>query len=293
MPIFALLPLFYLLLLLNGLEEGLVGLLVHQPAHLRLVPDLDLEEPAVGVAAAVHQAGLLLEGAVHLQYRPGDGRVDLIRRLDALHGAHLFLFLRIAVLTILAHLGADLRALDVDDVAQRLLRVLGDAHRADGLVGGVQSDPLVLLAEANVCRQQQYDFGDICLAVTTFSQIENFKHVQVNDSTAERLTESNQCIFIFIILSLKVHLKISIAGCMALEGGEQGRQMAPVHAYHLQSGQYGQVGNLVVPAPHDGQVLQSSETVDGGKDWVSHCEIDLHHIHRQADQLTDPLGVLQ
>ena len=53
-------------------------------------------------------------------------------------------------LTILAHLCANLRTLDVDDVAQRLLGVRGDAHRADGLVGGVQSDPLVLFAEPNI-----------------------------------------------------------------------------------------------------------------------------------------------
>jgi hypothetical protein len=60
------------------------------------------------------------------------------------------------VLTASLNLRADRGELDEDDVAERLLRVLGDA---DGRNLAVDLDPLVVLRELLGCRQSVRMFG--------------------------------------------------------------------------------------------------------------------------------------
>lgn len=82
----------------------------------------------------VDGAGLLLEGAVGGGDGAGDGAVDVGGALDRLDGAE-----GVAGDELLALLGQ----LDVDDVAELLGGVLGDADDA-GRLGRVQVDPLVI-----------------------------------------------------------------------------------------------------------------------------------------------------
>lgn len=121
--------------------EGLVLLLTHEGLELldaRLV-DLDLCDPAAAVGVVfghlVDGAGLLLEAEVDLGDLAADGRVDVGGALDGLDGAD-----GVA----LGDLRALLGELDVDDVAQGVGGVLGDADDARLLVG-VEVDPLVVL----------------------------------------------------------------------------------------------------------------------------------------------------
>lgn len=121
--------------------ESLVLLSVHEGLDLldALLVDLDLCDPAAAVGVVlgdlVDGAGLLLEAGVDLGDLAGDGGVDVGGALDGLDGAD-----GIA----LGDGGALLGELDVDDVAQLLGGVLGNADDARLLVG-VEVDPLVVL----------------------------------------------------------------------------------------------------------------------------------------------------
>ncbi|KAI1696817.1 hypothetical protein Ddc_20123 [Ditylenchus destructor] len=93
---------------------------------------LDLEEPAGGQRVAVGKGRVGAQGFVDFGDLARDGGVDVGGGLDRLdHAGH---FLGGEAL-------ADFRQVDEDHVAQRVLRVDGDAHGGDA-VGGV--DPLVV-----------------------------------------------------------------------------------------------------------------------------------------------------
>lgn len=123
--------------------EGLVLLGIHESLELldALLVDLDLGDPATAVGVVlgdlVDGTGLLLEAEVDLGNLAGDGGVDVGGALDGLDGAD-----GVALGDLCALLGE----LDVNDVAQLLGRVLGNADDAGFLVG-VEVNPLVVLGE--------------------------------------------------------------------------------------------------------------------------------------------------
>ena len=109
----------------------------------------------LALGALVQKVGRVLELAVDLDDLASNGRKDVGRSLDRLDGTNLLcgsgrvssgsLPQRVRVeRTSCSNLGALGGELDVDDVAQRLGGVLGDADHAR-LVVGRQVDPLVVL----------------------------------------------------------------------------------------------------------------------------------------------------
>ena len=93
---------------------------VEQRAGLAGLGELEHDHPAA-VRIGVDRLRLVLQRGVDLDDFAGDRRVQLRDRLDRFDGAE-----RLALL----ERGADLRQLDVDDVAELLLRVVGDADLA-------------------------------------------------------------------------------------------------------------------------------------------------------------------
>ena len=82
---------------------------------------LDLEEPGI-VGALVDDFRRVFERAIHLDYLAADRRQHILRRLDRLHGGRL-----LAGRDRFAHF----RQVHVDDVAQCILGVVGDADDDD------------------------------------------------------------------------------------------------------------------------------------------------------------------
>mmetsp|Transcript_4209 Transcript_4209/g.10926 ORF Transcript_4209/g.10926 Transcript_4209/m.10926 type:complete len:206 (-) Transcript_4209:117-734(-) len=115
--------------------EGLVASGIHELVQLARVGELDLRHPAVCLRRRVDQRRLVVERLVDLHDLTRHRRVDVARSLDRLDRAH-----RVILLDARAHLGQ----IDEDNVAQLLLRVVGDANGADV---ALNLDPLVVLAE--------------------------------------------------------------------------------------------------------------------------------------------------
>lgn len=129
--------------LLLILRKCLVCSLVHQFLEV-LDPDfanLDLGYPATArtgvLGAVVDGGGLLLQQLVDGCDGACDGRVDIGSGLDGFHSAN-----GIAR----SNLHGDGWELDIDDIAQSMRCVLGDAN-GSGLVIWGQLDPLVVLGE--------------------------------------------------------------------------------------------------------------------------------------------------
>lgn len=125
------------------LDEGLVGLGVHQLVDLlgALLVDLDADDPAAAVAVVlgdlVDGGGLLLEQLVGGDDLAAHGGVDVGGALDRLDGAD-----GVALVDEVG--GRRLGQLHVDDVAELLGGVRRDADDAR-LAVGRQVDPLVVL----------------------------------------------------------------------------------------------------------------------------------------------------
>lgn len=123
-------------------RESLVGLGIHQLIKLlgTLLVDLDLDDPAAAIAIVlgdlVDGGGLLLQQHIALDDLALDGGVDVAGRLDGLDGAN--------GVTGLDKVARGLWELDVDNVAELVGGVLGDANGGGFAVGG-EVDPFVVL----------------------------------------------------------------------------------------------------------------------------------------------------
>src|SRR5204863_1846672 len=126
------------------LQERLVLLGRQELVPLGLVRGLDEDHPALAVGVRVHRLRLLRELGVGLDDLAGDGREEVGNRLDRLDDAE-GLARR--------HLGADLRQLDEDDVAELLLGVRGDA---DAHAVALLLRPLVLARVLEVLRDARH-----------------------------------------------------------------------------------------------------------------------------------------
>src|SRR6185312_15771673 len=118
---------------MQAFDEAVVSLLVHQVVHLLGIAYAQLHEPAIAHRVAVDAPGLAGELAVDGDDFARERREDLARRLDRFDHRRLLALL---------HAPADLRQLDIDDVAELALRVVGDADD-DGVA--LDADPLVIL----------------------------------------------------------------------------------------------------------------------------------------------------
>lgn len=122
---------------------SLVGLRVHQLIELlgTLLVNLDLDDPAAAVAVIlrnlVDDGGLLLEADVALDDLAADRGVDVAGALDGLDGAD--------GVTLVDEVAGGLGELDVDNVAELLGGVLGDANGGALAVGG-EVNPLVVVS---------------------------------------------------------------------------------------------------------------------------------------------------
>ena len=101
---------------------------------------LHLDHPGATVRFAVHQVRGIVQVGVSLDHLAGDRAVKVGGGLDGFHRAE-----NVAM----AEGRADLREVDERHVAQRGLRVVGDADDR-GTVGG-DLDPLVVLGVTEVC----------------------------------------------------------------------------------------------------------------------------------------------
>src|SRR5206468_2687306 len=116
-------------------RELLVLVRVHQVLELRLVLDLDLDQPALVVGVLVDDRGVVLEFGIDGGHRPGQRREQLRYRAYGLE-----LTERLALLHLVTHVGE----LDGDDLAELGLAVFGDAElRAVAL----DAQPEVILGE--------------------------------------------------------------------------------------------------------------------------------------------------
>jgi len=86
------------------------------------VSDPDLHHPAVAVGILVDELGVVGEPLVDFDELSRERRVDVRHRLDRLD---------LGVGLILGELRADRGSIEVDDVAERVLRVPGDAEGRD------------------------------------------------------------------------------------------------------------------------------------------------------------------
>ena len=83
-----------------------------------LVAQLHLHDP-VAEGVLIDQLGLVLKGLVDLNDRTGDGAHQVAGGLDALHGTEIVLGGELVIY---------LRHIDIDDIAQALLCVVGDTY---------------------------------------------------------------------------------------------------------------------------------------------------------------------
>src|SRR5438132_7483601 len=112
--------------------------------QLALVGELHPHHPAVAIRLRVHELRLLDDLHVALQHLARDGAVDIGGGLHRLHHTEA---------RELADRRALLGQLDEDDIAQLLLREVGDPDRG-GIA--VETDPLVLLRVAQVLRNGHF-----------------------------------------------------------------------------------------------------------------------------------------
>jgi hypothetical protein len=98
---------------------------VSEAREFARVLDGHTEKPAAILGRLIHKAGLLFKHAVDGFDLAGHRREDFARGLHALHDSSL-----IAARKSCARCGQ----FDEDDIAQRLLCIVGDAHRADSAI---------------------------------------------------------------------------------------------------------------------------------------------------------------
>src|SRR5262245_25171847 len=121
-------------------EEGLVLRLAHQALELRGLADGELGEPAAALRLLVDQARIAFELAIDRGHLARHRRVDLACRL------HRFDHRRLIAL---GECRADRWQLDEDDVAELVLRMLGDAEGRDI---ALDPHPLMVLGEFEFAR---------------------------------------------------------------------------------------------------------------------------------------------
>jgi hypothetical protein len=113
-------------------EKCLVLLRAHEIVEFLGRAEFQAEEPALAFGLLIDRTGPGTERIVDGDDLAARGRIDVARRLDRFYNR------RIAALLDLA---ADLRQLDIDDVAELLLCMLGDP---DGRNVAVEPDPFVV-----------------------------------------------------------------------------------------------------------------------------------------------------
>ena len=126
--------------LASALHERQVGGRTEQAVDLTRIGHLDHTEPALAIRVVVDPLGGVSQVGVHVDDDAADGRVDVGHRLGGLDLAE-----RLAGL----HRGTSGRHLDVHDVAERVLRVVGDA---DAGARTLDLDPFVVGRVAEVLR---------------------------------------------------------------------------------------------------------------------------------------------
>src|SRR3989338_3202202 len=128
-----------LFLMCFAIHNGLICRCIHQCGHIRRVVGLHFEHPC-GVRSIVDFFRGAVQFAVHRRHFTGNRRVHVRCGLHRFHYRAFFLGLELA---------ADCRGFDKYHVAQKFLRVLGDAD-ADGAVG-FAPDPFVGGGVFQVC----------------------------------------------------------------------------------------------------------------------------------------------
>src|SRR5262247_117252 len=128
--------------LLEPLDELLVPRLVHQPGVLARPARLQPEEPPGAHRVLVHLAGRVDERSVDFGDRAVERELDVGGRLDRLDDDRV---------RTLRELAADLGQLDVDEVAELLLCVAGDADHHRAVV--LEPQPLVGFGELELTHR--------------------------------------------------------------------------------------------------------------------------------------------
>src|SRR6266508_422647 len=113
-------------------DEALVGLSVHEPVGLGWITEPDADEPPFAVGILVHGPGLVDGLLVDLDNRAREGRDQIGDGLDGLN---------LTVRRARGDLGALLRGLVVDELAQRVLGEPGDPERR---LAVLEAGPVVL-----------------------------------------------------------------------------------------------------------------------------------------------------
>src|SRR4029079_17152307 len=122
------------------LDERAVDLSGHQGVGVCWVRWRDQYQPAVAVWLLIHELRPFVHQRVAFDDRAVDGAEDVRHRLRGLDLGE-----RLSGV----HVGADVGKIHVHDIAERVLREVGDADAHDA---ALWSDPLVLLRVPNVVR---------------------------------------------------------------------------------------------------------------------------------------------
>jgi hypothetical protein len=120
------------------LDKALIRGFVQEPVELPGIGKAQLEEPALAHRVGIDLCRVAGECVIDLGDLSGDRRIDLARRLDRFDDGGL-----------LAPLDppADFGQLDIDNIAELRLRVVGDA---DGGEIAVEPDPFMILGETEL-----------------------------------------------------------------------------------------------------------------------------------------------
>src|SRR6266576_136178 len=129
-----------------------VGVRLHQPIDLRRAAWPDLDHPARPIRIGVDQSRLLVEAFVDRHDLASDRREQLRHRFHGFDRAEH---------VVLAEFRSDFRQLDVNDVAELALRVVGDADLRGAIL--TLADVLVLFGVLEIVR----DVRHLCSAEDT------------------------------------------------------------------------------------------------------------------------------
>src|SRR5947199_2611330 len=113
-------------------DVGAVRLYIHETVDLRRIGHADADEPAVAVRVLVHGLRLVDRLLIHVEHLSGERRDDVRDRLHRLD---------LPVGLVLGEVRSCLGRLEVDELAERVLREPGDSE--DGLVA-LAPGPVVL-----------------------------------------------------------------------------------------------------------------------------------------------------
>src|SRR5450759_5215357 len=150
-----------------------VGVGLHQGIDLRRVARLDLDHPARAVGIGVHQRGLLVEPLVDRDDLARDWREQLGHRLHRFdRPEHI----------VLAEFRPDFRQLDVDNIAELALGVVGDADLRVAVLA--LADVLMLFRVLEIVR----DVRHLCSAMVMRARTAGRKSIRTRKESQETLT---------------------------------------------------------------------------------------------------------